>query len=229
MYRRTFMLPLLCVAFLVSGCATSTKMAFHKETDTLSADGNPIFLMTVTCRNNYKPGYQPELKVVNVEKQEAKERKDRLNFTTDKKAQLAAGEKEEGNGYLVRMELASGDYVLRGLTGTSGTFPVMGTFVAPLNLDLTAKGSGVYYLGHVNATVRERKDGEFRAGPPIPLLDQAVTGFSGGTFDIEISDRQVEDEALFKERFPVLSNVAIQKAILPPFDREKAQKLWEGK
>lgn len=69
---------------------------------------------------------------------------------------------------------------------------------------------------------------EFRAGLPFPLVDQAVTGFSGGTFDVEIIDQFEKDELEFKSRFPALRDVNIQKAILPPFDRTKAQKWWEA-
>lgn len=87
--------------------------------------------------------------------------------------------------------------------------------------------NGVFYLGQVNAVVRERQGNEFRAGPPIPLIDQAVIGASGGTFDIEIVDAQARDEALFRERFPALKDATIRKAMLPGFDRARAQKWWE--
>src|SRR6266568_2596132 len=46
------------------------------------------------------------------------------------------------------------------------------------------KPAQVVYLGRVEAVRRERKDdGELRAGFVIPLIGQAVAGYSGGTFE----------------------------------------------
>lgn len=216
------------VPFILMGCATPTKMAFQNDSDVMTSASKPVFLMTATLKNGYKPSYQPKLIVVNVERTEAKDSRDRLNFTMDEKAKMEADTPEAGNSYLLRMELESGDYVIRGLTGFSGVFPIRGMFFAPLHADLNSVGPGVIYLGHVAATVRERKEGEFKAGPSIPLIDQAVTGFAGGTFDIEISDQLETDEPMFKEKFPALRNVSIQKAVLPGFDRAKAQQWWEA-
>ncbi|RZI94399.1 MAG: hypothetical protein EOP39_30515 [Rubrivivax sp.] len=107
------------------------------------------------------------------------------------------------------------------------SFPIMGTFFTPMHSTLTVSAPGVYYLGRVSAAVRERKDDEFRAGPPIPLIDQAVAGASGGTFEIEIVDAWNEDENRFRQRFPVIATHPVQKAILPAFDRPTAQKWWQ--
>jgi hypothetical protein len=76
--------------------------------------------------------------------------------------------------------------------------------------------------------VRERQENEFKAGPSIPLIDQAVAGASTGTFDIKISDNFVKDEAIFRSKFPALVGVPIRKSILPAFDRANAQKWWEA-
>jgi hypothetical protein len=78
-------------------------------------------------------------------------------------------------------------------------------------------------VGHVWATVRERQDNEFKAGPVVPLIDQAVAGASGGTFDVETTDEFATDEAAFRSKFPALAGVEMAKAILPGFDRNKAQ------
>ena len=86
----------------------------------------------------------------------------------------------------------------------------------------------MYYIGHVQAVVRERKDGEERAGPVIPLIDQAVVGASGGTFDVTISDAWATDEALFKSTFPALARVSIEKKLLVPHDPAKVKSRWEA-
>jgi hypothetical protein len=42
-----------------------------------------------------------------------------------------------------------------------------------------------------------------------------------------VEDKWSIDEATFLARYPGLKGIEIQKAILPPFDRPKAQKWWE--
>lgn len=215
-------------ALILSACATPTKMALQDDSEPVEKSAKPIFLMTATLKNGYKESYQPELFVVNVEKSEVTGSSDRINFTMDDKAKKPVDSEKAGNNYYLRMALDSGSYVVRGMTGFSGVFPFRGTFFAPLHAELQASKSGVYYLGHIDATVRERSETEFRAGPVIPLVDQAVTGFSGGTFDIAVADRFDQDAPEFIKMFPALKNVQINKAILPAFDREKAQKWWEA-
>jgi hypothetical protein len=227
MLARIYVGLAVLAVLVLTGCATPTKMAFENETDKVKAD-KAVFLLTTTLKNGYKTSYQPKAFVLNVEKADAKERGDRLNFLIDEKARVEADNAEAGNTYLVRMELEPGDYVIRGMTGFSGIFPVRGTFFAPLHAEVKSGEPGVFYLGHIAATVRERQENEFRAGPPIPLIDQAVTGFSGGTFDVVVSDRLDQDESIFKTKFPALREINIRKAPLPPFDRIKAQKWWEA-
>ena len=226
MIKRLLSCAALAGAMLLTGCATPTKMAYGDDTAS-AKPAKPVMLMTANFRNKYRPDHQPKLFVVHVEKPGATDAKDRINFTMDDKARIETGTADTGNTYLLRMELPPGQYQIVGMSATSGIFPIRGTFFTPLHVPLEVKDNGVFYLGHVNAVVRERQGNEFRAGPPIPLIDQAVVGASGGTFDIEIADAQDSDVALFRERFPALKTATIQKAILPPFDRARAQKWWE--
>lgn len=216
------------LAIVLSGCATPTKMAFQDDNQRLIENGKPIFLMTATIKNTFKERFQPRLLVVNVEKPNATQASDRINFTMDDKGRNETDSLETGNNYLLRMELEPGQYEIRGLTSLARAFPIQAMYFAPLHSALEAKEPGVYYLGHVNASVRERQGEEFKAGPSIPLIDQAVGGASTGSFDIEITDQQATDESLFRSKFPALSGVTIQKAILPSFDRPKAQQWWES-
>ncbi|MDM0025751.1 hypothetical protein [Variovorax saccharolyticus] len=218
----------LCLAFALTGCATRTQMPFQNDADRLTEKSKPVFLMTATIKNAYRTSFQPKLLVVNVEKPEAKEAADRLNFVMDDKARNETGTAESGNTYLLRLELEPGHYEIRGLTSLVSSFPINGFFFAPMHSPLESKEPGVFYLGHVAATVRERQGEEFKAGPSLPLLDQAVAGASGGTFEIEITDQFATDEAVFRSKFPPLADAKITKAILPGFDRAKAQKWWEA-
>ncbi len=203
-------------------------MPFRNDTDRLTEKSKPIFLMTATMKNTYRTSFQPRLLVVHVEKSQAKEAADRLSFVMDDKAKLETDSVEHGNTYLLRFELDRGQYEIRGLTSLARSFPINGYFFAPMHSLLESKEPGVYYLGHVSATVRERQGEEFKAGPSVPLVDQAVAGASGGTFDIEITDQLVADEPVFRSKFPALSDVGITKAILPAFDRANAQRWWEA-
>ena len=224
---RFLSLLLLVSSVVLGGCATPVPMAFKDDSGAELETGNPIFLMTVTQRNTYKTSYQPKLLVVNIEEEGATDKAGRLNFKVDEKGKSESEDPEVGNSYLVRMELKPGKYVLRGLSSMNQGFLILGTFFAPIHEDLEAKEPGVYYLGHVNAVVRERVGEEFKAGASIPLIDQSVVGASGGSFDITISDKWAEDEEKFLSEFPVLRNVSISKMILPEFDRQRAQKWWE--
>lgn len=217
---------ILFVAVL-SGCATSAKMAFQDDAERLTEKSKPVFLMTVTIRNSYRTLFQPKLLVVHVEKPDAKEAADRLNFTMDDKAKNETDSEITGNNYLLRLELSPGRYEIIGLTSLARLFPINGFFFTPLHSPLEVKESGVYYLGHINATVRERQENEFKAGSSIPLIDQAIAGASTGTFDVEITDDFATDEAVFRSKFPALAAIPIQKTILPAFDRAKAQQWWE--
>ena len=215
-------------AVVLSGCATRTPMAYGEGTSPLEHQTKPVYLMAVTLKNNYRKTWQPEMLVVHVEKPGAKESSERLNFTIDEPGKDETGSDVTGNRYFLRMGLDAGQYDLVGVTSLNRSFPIIGTFFTPLHSNVEAKSPGVYYLGHVRATVRERQGNEFKAGPSIPLVDQAVVGASGGTFDVEILDELAEDEPAFRKRFPALEGVPIVKALLPPFDREKAQKWWEA-
>jgi hypothetical protein len=217
----------ISACLLLSACATPTKLAFAKDPTTPPKADDRIFLMTTTLKNTYRTSHQLDLLVVNVEKVGATEKKDRLNFIIDKSAKNETGSADAGNTYYLSMKLEPGGYVIDGLTSFNRTFPTVTSFFAPLHTDLTAAGPGVFYLGHVDATVRERNNDEFKAGASLPLIDQAVGGASGGTFDIEISDQWEADQAIFLARFPALKGVTVSKAIMPPFDRPKAQEWWE--
>ncbi len=215
------------IASLLMGCAVPRPMAFGNDTDVIGDRNKALFLLTATLKNSYRTSYQPILLRVHIERKEVKDSNNRLVFLVDDKAILKT-DTPEGNSYLLRMELENGDYVIRGLSGYSAKFPFTGLFFAPLHTETKSNGAGIFYLGHIAATVRERKENEFKAGPSTPLIDQAVTGFSGGTFDIEITDRLEEDEPVFKSTFAALRSRNIQKAILPRFDRVKAQQWWEA-
>lgn len=217
----------LFATLVLSGCATPTTMALKTDDGADLQSGKPIYLMSATLKNKFKVSHQPKLAVVNVERAVVNGSQDRLNFRADEKGRSLSEDPAVGNSYKIRLQLEPGEYVLRGLTSQSTGFLIMGSFFTPIHEDLAVGEPGVYYLGHIDATVRERQGEEFKAGSTVPLLDQSVVGASGGTFDVTISDQWDKDRQAFLTDFPALKNVEVKKAILPEFNRERAQKWWE--
>jgi len=217
---------LLAVALSLSGCATKLDMPYSK--DQPSADpAKGVYLMTLTTKNIYHTSYQPDMLVINVETPTSSSKQDRFNFVIDDDGKNETGSPDTGNSYLIRFQLPPGDYVIDGVTCLNRQFPIIATFYVPLHEKLTVSTPGVYYLGHVDGTVRERVGDEFKAGPTIPLIDEGVAGASGGTFDVVISDQWDKDSPQFVGKFSALQGVNVQKAIMAPFDRALAQKWWQ--
>jgi len=212
------------VMVLLTGCATSVKPGLTGTTEKIDLGSESLVLLMAELSNDYKPSYQPEALVLNIETPDAKESKDRLNVLADEEGAILT---PHMNKYIFRARLKPGKYVVRGITGMSGTF-VRGMFFVPLHSEIDAKQGEVINLGKVIARTRARQGNEFRSGPVIPLVDQAVTGFSGSTFDVQTQGSQDEDLKLLKSRFPALKTAQIVDEPLPPFDREAAQKWWEA-
>lgn len=223
---RPCILILLSLLLTLTGCASQKKMAFCDGAEPIAATERPVCLLTATLKNTYNTSHQPKMLSVHVEKVTG-DKTEPMNFTLDDKAKNESDDVASGSSYLLRLQLEQGDYILRGLSSMSSSFPIHGFFFTPLHEKFTVGKPGVFYLGHIDATVRERKENEFKAGGTLPLIDQAISGGSSGTFDIAVTDQWQEDESLFRSTFPQLATAEITPAILPPFDRAYAQKWWE--
>ncbi len=226
--KRLFILFTFIAAFVLGGCAATQKMALQNSAEKITEASPPLFLMTVDLKNEYRSRYQPQLLSVNIEKRTSAEKPELLRFSMDNAGTVYTGKDEDQTRYLLRMGLEPGAYEIRNLMALGRAFPFHALFFAPLNFPLSSTDKGVFYLGHVRASVRERQGNEFRAGPVIPLIDQGVAGASGGTFDIVVSDQWDTDQALFEKNFPALKGIEVRKSLVPAFDRAKAQKLWEA-
>lgn len=197
------------VAIFVSSCATIKPMALD-DTEAIDVAQRSVALMTVKTSNQYRPSYQPNVLYIWTTSKEGQEK---YSFGVEEPYNRV---ENQFNDYLIRIDLAPGKYKLSNIFGTSGIFPIRGTFSIPIYTDFDLKPKKVVYLGRIDAVVRERKDeSELRAGSVFPLIDQAVTGFSGGTFDIKIFDNYDEDIVIFKQKYPALNNYTVEKAILP--------------
>lgn len=228
MKRLASFLSTVLFILMMGGCATPTRMAFEDDAERISSTSKPIYLLTATVKNAYRPSFQPQVRVFYVQVQGAQESTQRLNFVIDPKAKRETDQADTGNTYFLRFGLSPGQYDLVGMLAFSSAFPIRAMYFVPLHATLDVSQPGVYYLGHITATIRERQGDEFKAGPTLPLIDQAGGGASGGSFDIAITDEWTSLEAAFRSRFPGLADVTVKKGILPPFDRAKAQAWWEA-
>lgn len=210
---------------LMSGCATVHEMGVNSATESLELKDKALLLMSLDIGNGFKPNYQPTVTVVYFETGDADSKETRHNFKPDKEGTMI---NSEGARYLLRVELEPGKYVLRGAGCMYNSFPLMGSCFMPIHAEVIAKANTITYIGNARGVTRERGEGEFRAGPLIPLIDQAVTGFSRSTFDVVLSDRREEDLKTYRLLFPALTTADIQFDILPPFDRARAQAWWDS-
>ncbi len=210
----------------LSGCATVNRMAFDNEATNVDTSTKSVVLMTLDVGRDDGSRFVPEPRAVKLERPNAQTKEERQNFKLDE-----GDDSIEENGhhvFLLRMALAPGPYTLVEVYGRASAFPTNGIFVAPVLAKLDVAPHSITYVGRVTARLRPRTDGEFRAGPLIPLIDQAIVGMSTGTWDVTIEDRSDRDIALFRENFPVLSTATIERRALPPFDRALVQRRWDG-
>jgi len=198
-----------------SGCVTGRPMAFSAEAPAPALDAQQgLALATLKLANVYRTGYQPHVKTVFV--RATGEAGETLGFKVDAPVVANAEEADQYEEFFVRLPLPPGNYKLThvfvtangALTFGSGTVPVY----SPFRVD---PGKAVY-LGRIEAVRRERKADEPRAGSVIPLIDQAATGFSGGTFDVRVVDRYEKDFAALRAAYAPLASVKVEKALLAP-------------
>jgi hypothetical protein len=217
----------LTLALLFSGCATEKGMAVLDTPAAGSQSSKPVYLMTVTLRNTFVPAYQPRLATVRLQKKLANGNSTLVLVQPDLQARFESNSATTGCSYLLRMELEPGVYTLLGLSCLGQSMYTNGTFYVPIQARLLPSAPGFFYLGHIEATVRERKKNEFRAGPLLPSQEQSVTGASSGTFDVEITDQWETDSVKFETKFSALKGVNVQKDVLPPFNRARIQQWWD--
>lgn len=193
----------------VVGCARP--MALSRAA--LSLEDKPIAIFTLRTSNQFVPIYRPEVLTVELVPMGSKRGpkfKVKRPFRQSKK---------EFYEYLISVDSKPGTYTIGRVFGRS-MFPnneffalIYGVFKFPLNLQFDLEPNSIVYLGHVSMTNRKRAKGERRSGLVVPLVDQAVSGFAGGTFDISVSDRYDLDVADFVKAYPALLNFEIKNRV----------------
>jgi hypothetical protein len=214
------------VAIALGGCATRNHMAFDADAKSVDTSRKSVVLLAIEVSRDDNSRFVPVPSVVKLERPGAQSKEERQNFVLDEGDDSI----EEGGHrlYLARMALEPGPYMVGEVDGRARAFPITGTFIVPLLVPLDVPPGSIVYAGHVTAKLRWRREGEFRAGPVLPLIDQAIAGLSEGTWDVVVDDRADRDIALFRDRFDALRSATIETRPLPPFDRARAQRKWDG-
>lgn len=200
----------LGLGVFMTGCAAN--MAFVKGQDSVDLSDKSIALVSVKISNQNKPDFQPSLLYAFFFADSQGAEKTHI----DVKGEPYKSEINQYNEYLLSFSLKPGTYNFSAIWGAYSIPLLMNAMcVIPLNSKVEVKPNSIIYLGHIDATIRERKnDTEERAGSLIPLIDQAVAGFSSGTFDVLIKDNFDEDIKAYLTGYPFLQKHKINKAIL---------------
>ena len=104
--KKSFLILLTAISVLFLSACGTTKMPFDNDSEVYSATGNPIFLLSATLKNDYKPNYQPKvMDVVLMQKIPGQEKKQDIFFRTDSKSKVEDDTPEKGNSYFLRFEL----------------------------------------------------------------------------------------------------------------------------
>jgi len=195
---------LLALSLLGTGCMSP--MALNHQGASLDLSTKSIAVFTLSTSNAYRPFYNPNVQCVRILSGNSEDRKFRVEQTC---------RSESGSyDYLVSVDVQPGAHTLKNVMGNSFGPLVMATFDFPVEGTFQVPANSVTYVGHVEMVNRERQSGETRSGSIFPLVDQAVAGYSGGTFDVTLSDRSKTDIPLFTQNYPCLQGVQISTAVM---------------
>jgi len=210
-------------SLLLSGCVNYFPMGVLKSTKKLELEGEGLLLASFEITNKFRPKFQPKVTAIRLQGFGDDSNNKNYFFEPDSEGTYVHS---KGYKYLLRMKVPAGKYVLRGADCGYNGLIVKGYCFMPIHSDITVSSDKVIYLGNIRGEMRERNEDEFRAGPLIPIIDQAITGYYTSTFDVLISDAWIEDEKSFISIFPALEQAEIIQKVMLPFDKERAYKWW---
>ena len=216
--NRFYHLSILCaIVFVLNGCATINPSALNTNITAIDLSKESIALLTVKVANEYKTSFQPNITAIFVGSDVEKDG-EKFTFQIDGKYKEV---EDSFNEYLISFQLPAGTYKLLRLHAYNGdNFFITGIFSIPIYSTFSIEPQKIIYLGHIEATLVERTDEKLlRAGPVLPLLDQAVVGASGGTFVIQIEDLYESDIKLFQQRYPYLAKYQVENLTLPQWSQ----------
>ena len=207
--RNRFVLYVGIIAvMLLSGCATVSKMPLNAGMAGVDTAQKSILIAKVTIQNKKSLAHQPKLCCVFLEKEG-----ETLSFT---EPTLVSEISREGKEYLVSADVLPGKAKVN-MARFIRQVPMLLMAMAdlPFDQEIDVPPNSVVYIGNITAVIRDKSGDEPAAGSLFPLIDQAVAGFSTGTFDVEIIDNYDADIQEFRSQYPQMKNREVIKKILP--------------
>ncbi len=192
-----FLLVILAL-LAMGGCATG----LDKNATAVDWTKGSIVVMSVEVTNQYKSNYQPTGLGVVMRKKSSTEARDWIPVF----GQVKAGT----NAVLVTKQIQPGKYTISKIYGMSQKFLISGRIDFSVDAPFEVTANSIIYLGRVMAINKERtnKDDQY-AGGVIPLIDQAVSGFGGGTLEVSLGDNYAEDINSLKNEFAFLQKLDV--------------------
>ena len=194
---RAAIVCLVCIFSVMSfcGCSSLKPMALNKNPEELDLNKKSIGLFTLNFMNRYKPKYSPFAKSIEIISQDGK----RVKYQ---------------GSTLCSVDLEPGVYTIGKVSGFATTALIYGQFNFDVGVTFELPPDTVAYLGHIDMVNRKKVKGEPSSGGIFPLIDQGVSGFAGGTFDITVSDRSDTDIPMFEETYPELEKYIVTANIM---------------
>ena len=203
---------LIFLAFVVTGCASKMPISPDRPIVLNAQDGLAVF--TMGLKNEFK-NYLLTPASISLEASPASGGKSyRFSFGTPER-KISDRELQ----VLGSFALPPGDYEIKSFAGGTdlgfALLPVRGFFEPVFKRSFRVRSGESVYLGHIEARLVEKTSSdEDRAGPLLPVVDQAATGMSTGTFKFRTLDRYDEDINYIKTRYPPLSARQFTKRLL---------------
>ncbi len=199
----------LLIAIAAVGCAGN-----KPQPPNLTTGGAVLF--TVHVEHAVKPEYAPtELRLALLPEPPPRPKTFGEDVTEAYQHRFTPSQHDgSGTDFLVLVPALPGTYRVIDLRGHASKFPIIATFELPVTGTVSVKQGQIMYLGRITAKTRARRDGERRAGPVLPAIDQAVSGYARSTWDIAVIDQRHTDVAAFQLQFPSLGTVETSTVLL---------------
>jgi hypothetical protein len=203
--KATFLLISIIFLF-ASGCATVSKMPLQSASIDMNTSEKSLLLAKVKIKNNNVPSHQPDLVCIFVDiKGEV------ISYT---EPTLTKDLKNDGKEYLVSLDMRPGKATINAIRFSKGS----ALAEIPFKQDIEVPQNKIIYIGNIAAIITSKdNDNEPSAGPSIPLITQALAGFSTGKFVVVVADQYDDDVSEFRKQYPYLSGKEIIKMVLPPW------------
>ena len=206
--------PLLILAFLLSGCSPSP--ALMKGQNELDLSGKSIALLSVRIANKCRNGFPLSIEYVTI----CPGLESCITKPYNHQVEGPYNSEEDAYPeYLLSFQLDEGTHNIPRMYVGGGYFPLSAGTTVPLGLRAEIKPRSVVYLGHLDVTLRERKNDTEEIASRLNPIGAAAVGFLTGTFDVAVEDRSDDDIKLFISEYPALQNAKVEKAILPQWIR----------